>query len=320
MRISIAMATFNGGQYLREQLDSFKSQERTPDELVVCDDGSTDDTLSILDRFKSTAPFEVNVISNDRNLGYTKNFEKAISHCSGDVIFLADQDDIWYPTKIGVLENAFRASPDMQLVIHDGELVDEDLVSHGVTKRSQVLAGYGSDDSFITGALTAIRREFLPCALPIPDGIKGHDGWLHNIARLLGKRMVIDQSLQYIRRHSTNTSSWVASSLEPINKLTVAKSQLSSAPSHSYGDRLLYNGGLIDRFNLIQEQNTADIPLSLFTQIYDQLLAERKAIINRDRLIHLGFFARKTMALKMLAYGEYAHFNGLKSFARDVFR
>lgn len=314
------MATFNGEAHLREQLQSFARQQRLPDELVICDDQSTDGTLAILEEFKNSAPFEVVVIKNQKNLGYTKNFEKAMSHCSGDLIFLADQDDIWHPTKVGIMERTFLANPGKQLVIHDGELVDEDLVSHGATKRSQVLAGYGSDDSFITGALTAIRREFLPCALPIPDGIKGHDGWLHNIARLLGKRMVIDQSLQYIRRHSTNTSSWVASSLKPINKLTVAKSQLSTAPSISYHDRLLYNRSLTDRFNSIKERNMADITASLFSRICDQLQAERKAIINRDRLIRLGFFSRRTMALKMFACGDYAHFNGLKSFARDLLR
>lgn len=314
------MATFNGGEYLQEQLDSFVCQERLPDELVVCDDGSADNTLEIVDAFKDTAPFDVVIIKNGHNLGYTKNFEKALSLCTGQLILLADQDDIWFPTKIGAIEQAFLGNPDKLLVIHDGALVDEAHVSHGATKRGQVVAGYGSDDSFITGALTAVRSGFLTYALPIPDGIVGHDGWLHNLARLLGKRLILNQSLQYIRRHTSNTSAWVASSVKPIDRFSVAKSQFSTTPATSYVDRLLYNSALIERLRLIGELPEGVVFKDLLRQADERLRTERKAIINRNKLVSRGFVQRKTMAVRMLASGDYAHFNGLKSFMRDLLR
>ncbi|MFT5276204.1 MAG: glycosyltransferase involved in cell wall biosynthesis, partial [Saprospiraceae bacterium] len=151
MKISIALTTYNGAAYLQAQLNSYLVQERLPDELVVCDDVSTDETVTILEAFKKTAPFQVRVIINELNLGFTKNFEKALLNCSGDLVFLSDQDDVWYPEKILVVVKAFLQNPDKYLLIHDGDLVDENLVSHGATKRGQVVKGYGSDKHLITG-------------------------------------------------------------------------------------------------------------------------------------------------------------------------
>lgn len=320
MKISIALATYNGATYLQSQLDSYIAQERKPDEIVVCDDVSTDDTVAILEAFQKNAPFQVRVINNLSNLGYTKNFEKALSNCSGDLIFLSDQDDIWRPEKIRIVEEVFQNNLDKYLIIHDGDLVDKDLFSHGTTKLGQILAGYGTDNSFITGALTSIRRELIQYALPIPDGIVGHDGWLHNIARLLGKRLVLSQTLQLIRRHSTNTSAWVASTVVPINKFTVARSQFSTKPSNSYRNRLQYNSSLSERLHATESLDHSGISANVIIAGLDHLRAERKAIINRDELIQLGFIRRKLNALKMLACGDYAYFNGLKSFMRDIFR
>ena len=95
MRISIAMTTYNGSKYLNDQLKSFSQQDQAPDELIVCDDGSSDNTIKILEKFSLNAPFDVKIYQNESNLGFTKNFENALSKCTGDLIFLSDQDDIW---------------------------------------------------------------------------------------------------------------------------------------------------------------------------------------------------------------------------------
>ena len=100
MRISLAMTTYNGEDYLEEQLESFLRQTRIPNELIVCDDGSRDSTLNILEAFQLKAPFPVMINRNVENLGYTKNFENALSKCSGELIFLSDQDDIWEANKV----------------------------------------------------------------------------------------------------------------------------------------------------------------------------------------------------------------------------
>lgn len=319
MRISIAMATFNGAEYILEQLESILNQQRQPDELVVCDDGSTDSTLELLESFSQVAPFPVHVYRNETNVGYTKNFEKAFLHCSGDVIFLSDQDDKWLPSKVGVVEEAFLANPDKLLIIHDGEIVDEGLVSHGATKLSQVMSGYGTDDHFVTGGLTAISRNLQPYILPVPEGIVGHDGWFHNVARLLDTRLVLDQSLQLIRRHNSNTSSWVASSVERIGKMDVVKSQYQTAPAKEYEDRLLINDASQIRLRMALNGN------SLFSQGciekgLDYLRSEHAALCSRNNLPKLDGPKRKIAALQLLVRGEYRFFNGYRSFLRDILR
>ena len=125
MKFSVAMCTYNGAAYLEEQLDSIARQIRLPDELVVCDDNSSDESLRILRSFAARSAFPVRLHSNESNLGSTKNFEKAICLCSGDVIALADQDDVWHPEKLAILEREFSSTPDVGLVFTDAEIVDE---------------------------------------------------------------------------------------------------------------------------------------------------------------------------------------------------
>src|ERR671927_271278 len=103
-KFSVAMCTYNGARFVREQLASIAAQTRPPDELVVCDDCSTDATLECIREFARTAPFPVRVVENEKNAGSTKNFERAVELCEGDFIALADQDDVWLPEKLQRLE------------------------------------------------------------------------------------------------------------------------------------------------------------------------------------------------------------------------
>src|SRR5689334_3161726 len=125
LRIYEAMCTYNGVRFLDDQLNSLASQERKPDELVVCDDCSTDTTIATLREFAVRAPFPVHIHQNTARLGSTKNFERAISLCQGDIIALCDQDDIWDEQKLRLTEERFLRSPSLGLVFTDAELVDE---------------------------------------------------------------------------------------------------------------------------------------------------------------------------------------------------
>jgi len=107
IRLSIAMCTYNGGRYLQEQLDSIASQTRQPDELVGCDDESSDDTIEIIKAFSSKVLFPVRLFNNKGNLGISKNFEKAIKLCQGDITLLSNQDDVWYTEKLMNSETIF---------------------------------------------------------------------------------------------------------------------------------------------------------------------------------------------------------------------
>ena len=111
-RISIAMTTYNSERFVAEQLESFVRQERLPDELVVSDDASVDSTVEVVRGFAARAPFPVRLFVNQQHLGLTKNFERAIAESTGDIIFLSDADDSWYPHKILVMERALEGTPE----------------------------------------------------------------------------------------------------------------------------------------------------------------------------------------------------------------
>ena len=108
VRFSVAICTYNGADFLSDQLESIIAQSRPPDQIVVCDDGSTDETQALLKRFAATSPVPVSLHFNEKNFGSVKNFEKAISLCTGDVIALSDQDDVWRADKLQLIEDAFR--------------------------------------------------------------------------------------------------------------------------------------------------------------------------------------------------------------------
>ena len=119
--VSIALCTYNGEAYLREQLDSIANQSYSPLELIAVDDSSSDNTLEILKEYAAIYPF-IKIFVNPENLGYIRNFEKALQLCSGDFIALSDQDDIWDHKKI---EKQVNSIGNNLLVYHDSEFVDQ---------------------------------------------------------------------------------------------------------------------------------------------------------------------------------------------------
>ena len=214
-RISVAMCTFNGARFLEPQLDSFPAQTRMPDELVVCDDGSIDDTLAILERFARRAPFPVRIERNATRLGSTKNFEKAIGLCTGDLIATCDQDDVWLPEKLALSEAAIDAAPARGLIFTDSDVVDDELRSLGHTMwdaihfgamaRRRVRQGRPFEvllrQWVVTGATMMFRSAYRPCVLPIPDNWV-HDGWIAFIIGALTPIGFVERPTLKYRQHS----------------------------------------------------------------------------------------------------------------------
>jgi glycosyltransferase involved in cell wall biosynthesis len=214
--ISIAMCTYNGEAYLSDQLVSIGKQMQQPDELIVCDDGSTDSTLQVLDQFSKGAPFPVRVYRNEQRLGSTKNFEKAMSLCKGDFIFLSDQDDVWMPEKVNRLLQALRNNPHAGYVFSDALIVDEALHPLGYTmwqtikftprERRQFEQGKQPavllKRNVVTGATMAFRATLKSFILPIPEEAI-HDEWIALLASAIGiYGVLIDESLIHYRQHS----------------------------------------------------------------------------------------------------------------------
>ncbi len=204
MRISVALCTYNGARFLSEQLASIRVQTRQPDEMVVCDDGSTDDTVAVLERF--SAPFPVRLQRNAQRLGVTKNFEKAIGLATGDVIALADQDDIWYPHKLRVIEErigeADMVFSDARRIDAYGRVLPRLLWEHIAFSPGRSLADVLVERNVVTGATMAFRASFRDRLLPIPHehGML-HDQWIATILSTIGRVRAIDEPLLDYREH-----------------------------------------------------------------------------------------------------------------------
>lgn len=215
--ISVALCTYNGAAFLPAQWASLCQQTQLPDEVVVCDDGSTDETLTVLAALATDAPFRVRIEPNPTRLGYNKNFELALSHCTGDLIFLCDQDDAWLPHKIRTMVNFMGEHPATRMAFCNAQLTDEHLnpqsgffwekVRFDKAARQRWRAGYAMDvlldGNRVMGCASVVRRGLLTNALPIPAQVPGYiyDGWLALIAAGNGGIQFINQSLQLYRTH-----------------------------------------------------------------------------------------------------------------------
>jgi glycosyltransferase involved in cell wall biosynthesis len=217
MKISVAMCTFNGARYLREQLDSIAAQTRPPDELVICDDGSMDATREVVADFAATVSFPARFYVNEQNLGSTKNFERAIGLCTGDIIALSDQDDVWLPEKLRRIEACFLDDPAVGLVFTDAEIVNEDLeplgyclwecVGFDKLHRRLVRTGRVLDVLLpgwtVTGATMAFRAKFKDLALGIPTDLALiHDGWIALMIASVARVSFIEAPLIKYRQHA----------------------------------------------------------------------------------------------------------------------
>ena len=196
MKISVALCTYNGEKFIQEQIDSILNQSRKVDEIVVCDDGSTDKTIEILNNYSKKNPNLFKIYRNEINLRSVKNFEKAISICSGDIIFLSDQDDIWIENKVEEYIKYFNENPTIDVLASNGFCIDENGVVHDkyaiwdvpqFLKDEKVEFDYfeliTTVENFVTGATMAFRKKIVPEILPFPI-IKNfhHDEWIAIIA------------------------------------------------------------------------------------------------------------------------------------------
>lgn len=124
MKLSVALCTYNGAKYIEEQILSILNQTMPVDEIVVCDDGSTDETLQIINRIKEKSLVEIRVFCNETTLGVCANFQEAVDLCRGDVIFLSDQDDVWHPHKVKTIVEWFEQHSDKSVVFTNAELIN----------------------------------------------------------------------------------------------------------------------------------------------------------------------------------------------------
>lgn len=204
--VSIALCTYNGARFLREQLDSLVNQDYSNLEIIVTDDCSSDQTRQILEEYAERFSF-IKLYLNTENLGYVKNFEKAIQLCSGDLIALSDQDDIWSLDKISKMQEHIG---DHLLSYHDSEFINERGESMN-KKLSDVVNMYAGNDfkpfllfNSVSGHACLFKKELIQGGcLPFPKAVF-HDRWLAFAATNLGSIGYLNLSLVKYRQHENS--------------------------------------------------------------------------------------------------------------------
>lgn len=205
--ISVCMATYNGEKYISEQIDSILSQLSMDDELIISDDGSKDNTIDIIRKYKDK---RIKIFFNKGCHGYTPNFENALNHAKGDYIFLSDQDDVWIEGKVKRVMQEFNKGYDF--VYTNCITINE--------KKEIISESRIKDYNIKKGAIrTIIKMRYLGCCycftkkvlntcLPFPKKYKllEHDAWIATVANFKFKVSIIDDVLLIYRRHGNNTS------------------------------------------------------------------------------------------------------------------
>ena len=201
--ISVCIPTYNGEKFLKPQVDSVLSQLSQDDEIIVSDDGSSDNTIEILESYKDR---RIKIFKNSRK-GVISNIENALQQSIGEYIFLCDQDDVWVENKVSIIMKAIVES---DLVISDCYVTDQNLniiyesfYKQNNSKNNKWLALL---KNHYLGCCMAFKRKVLDAALPFPAKIPMHDIWIGNVAAFKFQVMFIPDKLIYYRRHGNNAS------------------------------------------------------------------------------------------------------------------
>lgn len=286
--ISIAMATYNGSKYLCEQLDSILSQTVQDFELIVCDDCSTDNTMSILREYSSKDE-RIRIYQNKQNLGFKDNFSKAISLCNGEYIALCDQDDIWLEDHLSLLYTSLLEN-NAVLACGDAIIIDENGIEKGFT--SSYLDGMDmvpqSDfdkarhillcENTFQGSTMLMRKALTDVLMPIPADVCFHDTWIAAFACFSGGITYVHTPVLKYRRHSL--------------EITNGKRRMSAL--RKFIGATLVNHSLKDRQTIVDEilsrcksLNSADI---MELQLIRKMLLRRSSIWGR--LLNIPYYLK----------------------------
>lgn len=320
-KISVAICTFNGEKYISDQLNSLLNQSRVPDEIIISDDGSTDNSVKAISKIMSASvvPWQLSV--NTETLGVTKNFEKALCLCSGDIIFTCDQDDVWLEEKIEKYISTFEENPDCQLLFSNAKLVDAQLdnlnqslwesIKYFQQVECQLDSSQFADlllkQNVITGATMAFRRQLLDRVIPISDRWL-HDYWIGIIATLTGSVIGIPDQLILYRQHDKNVigAKKAESFTSALSKFAYSENRYKTAETW------------FDRINDLND----------YIRKHDLKLTEDKIlkIINCSNFWKRRIELKNTRLLKALSMifvdimngGYIKYYTGIKGATRDV--
>lgn len=316
-KISVALCTYNGAAYLREQLASLSAQVLSPCELIVCDDASQDETVSLIRSFADEAPFPVRLIVNEKSCGTTANFEQAIRLSSGDLIALCDQDDVWHPDKLQLIAATFERESDTLIAFSDAEVVDEQLQPLGYTlwgyagfnrsRRDKALLPEFLKHCPAFGMTMVFHSSLRQHILPIPQNIP-HDMWtgLMGVA-LEGKAALINKTLVKYRQHASQQTGGLSRPRGFWQKML----KRPSFDRDPLLDNLKLYAGVQKRLETLPDSVVAAGSRTMFQAKVDHL--RTRAAMPRRKLSRLPAIAREFFGLH---YHRYS--NGIYSAVKDA--
>lgn len=286
--VSVAICTYNGEKYLSQQLDSIFKQDYPNFEVIAVDDCSTDQSSTILDNYAREYP-NIKVYHNDINLGYVKNFEKAIMLCNGEYIALSDHDDVWHPEKIS---KQVGSIPGNLMVYHDSQYIDEHDNELNI-KMSEILTLRDWDSPIpfflkncVSGHTILFQRSLIEHALPLDKNFF-HDWWLAFVAANLGSIKYLPLSLVRYRQHVNNTVDMLQRNGNSAKKESVPNPLLVNKEWILHCSK--YNGAYADYlsnlYRLINSTSSFFNRINLFlllNKYRDELLAISKEPARRN--------------------------------------
>lgn len=312
--ISVAMATYNGGKYLRAQLQSLARQSRRPKELVIVDDGSTDQTLKIAKAFARTMPFPVRIYRNGNRLGYRRNFMRAAQICRGDLVAFCDQDDVWAPQKLAEVAAAFK-DDSVLMVYHNARLINDSGKNLGLifkNKRSRVdFSPLGIEPWRIVPGFSQTVRRYLvrysklhAHSVDMFDSSEHmpHDQWFIFLASALGKVVYLPSALAHYRQHEQNTSGWLKARpiAHTIHNIANA-SYYATVSSEAVSNRLdLLRRLQRNKRKLNLDHQTVDAAIKHYTRIKGYV--ERRSRLYTER----SFYLRARMLYSLVKSRSYS--------------
>jgi glycosyltransferase involved in cell wall biosynthesis len=316
LKISIALCTYNGVKYLPDQLSSYLKQERLPDELIICDDGSSDGTIDMIRQYAAHAPFSVQLHINKDNLGSTKNFEKAFQLCAGEIIVPSDQDDVWHKSKLRRLETTFREYSQVGLIFTDANVVGEDLNALGYrlwqsvkfTSQEQSKVYRGDilpvlmKHNIVTGATMAFRAHYRSFFTPIPK-LWVHDAWITFILAMITDVLPLPEPLIEYRQHTQNQVGTPGTTL--LAEIDYALAQSNHQQAQIY-----------EKYQVLEERIESQFPerKDVLHQVREQINHRRiRSLMPENRLRRVPIIIRELLTGRYHSY-SFGYSSATKDF------
>ena len=308
-KISVAIAAYNGEKYIEEQLNSICQNTITPDEIVISDDGSQDQTLDVVKKVAGSCVAQgisFQIRTDNQRHGFAGNFEHALKQTTGDFIFLCDQDDIWTKDKIESVIAVFFQDQTVKFVIHNATMIDKaGKELRGTFEELQFEEMFPEDmggkldrDSYLNmsvshpfchGMVTCVRKDLLSTAIPFPDINGFHDQWLAFCALLEDGCYYLNKKLTFYRLHGANTAGNKAHHGNVSDRLKKIKGKIKKS-AHQHTDNVELGRGMIKKLQDYHLENseaygTAKRVLEIGEKQEDAFQSGR--VIGGMKLIHL---------------------------------